>query len=139
MQLIGAVIPNCDMRIVQDIHNGLFLTVTDIQENLTDTLGDLRQQELDTEADRLDSLAELHEDTAERIADIERGQARTREDIVDRYNETRADAELRAQRQIEEINANAGLSEEERAERIARVQRDTFERRQQDARNPLYP
>ena len=117
---------------VQDIHNGLFLTVTDIQENLTDTLGDLRQQELDTEADRLDSLAELHEDTAERIADIERGQARTREDIVDRYNETRADAELRAQRQIEEINANAGLSEEERAERIARVQRDT-QRRQQDA------
>ena len=117
---------------VQDIHNGLFLTVTGIQEDLNDTLGDLRQQELDTEADRLDSLAELHEDTAERIADIERGQARTREDIVDRYNETRADAELRAQRQIEEINANAGLSEEERAERIARVQRDT-ERRRQDA------
>ena len=26
---------------VQDIHNGLFLTVTGIQENLTDTLGDL--------------------------------------------------------------------------------------------------
>ena len=112
----------------QGIQNNLVDNVVDIQRRLNDTLSDLRQDELDTEQDRLKSIAELHEETADRIAEIERGRARTLQDLNQKRQDAIFDAQVRANRRIADINADTGLSESERAERIARVEAELSRR-----------
>ena len=119
----------------QGIQNDLVDTVVDIQRRLNSTLADLRQDEIETEQDRLNSIAELHEETADRIADIERGRVRTIEDLNRKLRDDIYDARLRAHRQLEDINADTGLDEEQRAERIAKIEADVSRRIEDLTRN----
>ena len=112
----------------QDIQNRLVDNVVDIQRDLNDTLNDLRDDALDAERDRQQSLVDLHEETQQKLEDLERSRARTVEDLNQKFEEDRADARQRNVQKIADINSDSSLSEEERAERREKADRELTRR-----------
>ena len=113
---------------IQGIQNRLVDEVVGIQQGLNDTLNDLRDDALDAERDRQQSLVDLHEETQQKLEDLERSRTQTIEDLNQKFEEDRADARERAIRQIADINRDPDLSEEERAERREKVERELTRR-----------
>ena len=112
----------------QDIQNRLVDNVVDIQRDLNDTLNDLRDEQLEAERDRQQSLVDLHEETQQKLEDLERSRARTVEDLNQKFEEDRADARQRNVQKIADINSDSSLSEEERAERREKADRELTRR-----------
>ena len=112
----------------QDIQNRLVDNVVDIQKDLNDTLNDLRDEQLEAERDRQQSLVDLHEETQQKLEDLERSRARTVEDLNQKFEEDRADARQRNVQKIADINSDSSLSEEERAERREKADRELTRR-----------
>ena len=112
----------------QGIQNDLVGSVVDIQRDLNATLNDLRDAQLDAESDRLGSLVDLYAETQEKIADLERDRGRTIADLNQKLKDDIFDTELRARRKIQDLNEDTGLSETERAERIAKVEEELTRR-----------
>ena len=112
----------------QDIQNDLVDSVVDIQKDLNDTLNDLRDEQLDVERDRQQSFVDLHEETQQKLEDLERNRARTVEDLDRKFEEDRADARQRNVQKIADINSDSSLSEEERAERREKADRELTRR-----------
>ena len=112
----------------QDIQNRLVDNVVDIQRDLNDTLNNLRDEQLEAERDRQQSLVDLHEETQQKLEDLERSRARTVEDLNQKFEEDRADARQRNVQKIADINSDSSLSEEERAERREKADRELTRR-----------
>ena len=102
--------------------------LVDIERDLNDTLNDLREDTLDAERDRQARLVDLHAETQQKLEDLERKRTQTVEDLDRKFEEDRADARNRNVQKIADINSDSSLSEEERAERREKADRELTRR-----------
>ena len=102
--------------------------LVDIERDLNDTLNDLREDTLDAERDRQARLVDLHAETQQKLEDLERKRTQTVEDLDRKFEEDRADARNRNVQKIADVNSDSSLSEEERAERREKADRELTRR-----------